>query len=57
MTNELKAIIADDMNKAYTGQDDITLSQALARLAAEMYDPYMKFDNEKGTYSEPNANQ
>lgn len=57
MTNELKAIITDDMNKAYTGQDDITLSQALARLAAEMYDPYMKFDNEKGTYSETNANQ
>lgn len=56
MTNTAKQI-AKDLNKAYTGKDDITLSQALARIAAEMYDPYNKFDNETGVYVETNSHQ
>jgi hypothetical protein len=57
MTKELTSMIEEDMNNAYTGQADITFSQALARIAAEMYDPYNKFDNETGVYVETNSHQ
>lgn len=57
MTKELTSMIEEDMNNAYTGQADITFSQALARIAAEMYDPYNKFDNETGVYVETNNHQ
>lgn len=57
MTKTLTKMIEADMNNAYTGKDDITFSQALARIAAEMYDPYNKFDNETGVYVETNSHQ
>lgn len=57
MTKELTSMIEEDMNNAYTGQADITFSQALARIAAEMYDPYNKFDNDTGVYFETNSHQ
>ena len=57
MTKTLIKMIEADMNNAYTGKDDITFSQALARIAAEMYDPYNKFDNETGVYVETNSHQ
>lgn len=57
MTKELTSMIEEDMNNAYTGQADITFSQALARIAAEMYDPYNKFDNDTGVYVETNSHQ
>ncbi len=57
MTKELTNMIEEDMNNAYTGKTDITFSQALARIAAEMYDPYNKFDNETGVYVETNSHQ
>jgi len=57
MTKELTSMIEEDMNNAYTGQADITFSQALARIAAEMYEPYNKFDNETGVYVETNSHQ
>tara|TARA_R110002020_G_scaffold89172_4_gene218377 strand:+ start:328 stop:999 length:672 start_codon:yes stop_codon:yes gene_type:complete len=54
MTKQLRKMITDDINKAYTGESEVTLSQALARLCAEFYDPHMKFDNDKGVYEEVN---
>ncbi len=51
MTN----LINIDITKAYNGEDNITLTQALARIAAEFYDPQMVLDRDSGTYSERNA--
>ena len=51
MTN----LINIDITKAYNGEDNITLTQALARIAAEFYDPQMVMDRDSGTYSERNA--
>lgn len=48
-------LINIDITKAYNGEDNITLTQALARIAAEFYDPQMVMDRDSGTYSERNA--
>lgn len=48
-------LINIDITKAYNGEDNITLTQALARIAAEFYDPQMVLDRDSGTYSERNA--
>lgn len=41
--------------KANTGESEVTLEQAVARICAELHDPYMAFDNDKGTYYEANS--
>ncbi len=51
MTN----LINIDLNTAYEGNDNITLTQALARIAAQFYDPNMVMDRDSGTYTERNA--
>jgi len=48
-------LINIDLNAAYNGEDNITLTQALARIAAEFYDPRMVMDRNSGTYTEVNA--
>jgi len=48
-------LINIDLNNSYTGKDDITLTQALCRIAAEFYDPSMVLDKDSGKYSERNA--
>lgn len=48
-------LINIDLNNSYTGKDDITLTQALCRVAAEFYDPSMVMDKDSGKYSERNA--
>lgn len=51
MTN----LINIDLTAAYNGEDNITLTQALARIAAEFYDPQMVMDRDSGTYTERNS--
>jgi hypothetical protein len=51
----MENLVNIDLNNAYTGKDDITLTQALARVAAEFYDPQMVMDHDKGTYYERNT--
>lgn len=48
-------LINIDLNAAYNGNDNITLTQALARIAAEFYDPRMVMDRDRGTYIEVNT--
>jgi hypothetical protein len=48
-------LINIDLNNSYTGKDDITLTQALCRIAAEFYDPSMVLDKDSGKYNERNA--
>lgn len=48
-------LINIDLNNAYNGNDNITLTQALARIAAEFYDPRMVMDRDRGTYVDVNA--
>lgn len=43
------------LDQANTGQSEVTLEQAVARICAELHDPYMAFDNDKGTYYETNS--
>lgn len=51
----MENLINIDLNNSYTGKDDITLTQALCRVAAEFYDPSMVMDKDSGKYSERNA--
>lgn len=51
----MENLVNIDVNKAYNGEDGITLTQALARIAAEFYDPSMVMDRDSGTYQERNA--
>lgn len=51
----MENLVNIDVNKAYNGEDGITLTQALARIAAEFYDPNMVMDRDSGTYQERNA--
>lgn len=50
-----------DLNSAYRGESyvdpdqGITLVQAIARIAAEFYDPHQRYDRESGQYVESNA--
>jgi len=48
-------LINIDLKNSYNGDDSITLTQALCRIAAEFYDPSMVMDKDSGTYSERNA--
>lgn len=48
-------LINIDLTAAYNGEDKVTLTQALARIAAEFYDPQMVMDRDSGTYSERNS--
>ena len=57
MDKKLAKMIDSDLQAAYTGKDNVTLSQAIARLCAEFYDPKMVFDNDKGTYVEENVHK
>lgn len=45
----------DDLNAAYNGEVQISLSQAVARLAAEFYDPMIRNDRDTGQPVEVNA--
>jgi len=45
------------LKEANTGASEVTLEQAVARICAELHDPYMKYDNDKGTYHEANSMQ
>lgn len=57
MDKKLAKMINSDLKAAYTGEDNVTLSQAIARLCAEFYDPRMVFDNDKGSYTEENIHK
>jgi hypothetical protein len=52
---KMENLVNIDVKKAYTGEDGITLTQALARIAAEFYDPSMVMDRDSGTYQERNS--
>tara|TARA_R100000231_G_C5301395_1_gene157655 strand:- start:213 stop:905 length:693 start_codon:yes stop_codon:yes gene_type:complete len=51
---ELNEMINTDLQAAYTGEAQITLTQALARICAEFYDSRLRYDRESGTYKEVN---
>ena len=51
---ELNEMINTDLQAAYTGETQITLTQALATICAELYDVRLKYDPESGTYKDHN---
>lgn len=48
-------IIVQELNAAYTEETEITLTQAIARIAAEFYDPYQRYDQQSGSYVDANS--
>ena len=50
MTN----LIEQDLNAAYNGEVEITLTQALSRIAAEFYDPAQRYNQQTGRYDDVN---
>ena len=57
MDKNQSEIINSYLEDAYKGADNVSLSAALARLCAEMYDPYMKLNQDTGAYEEVNSHQ
>lgn len=51
---ELHEMINTELQAAYTGESNVTLTQALARICAELYDVRLKYDRESGQYKEHN---
>ena len=51
----MENLINIDLNIAYEGNDNVTLTQAVARIAAQFYDPSMTMDRDSGTYIERNT--
>lgn len=50
MTN----LIEQDLNAAYNGEVEITLTQAISRIAAEFYDPSQRYNQQTGSYDDVN---
>lgn len=50
MTN----LIQDELNNVITGETEVTLTQALARIAVQFHDPAMRLDQNTGAYNEVN---
>jgi hypothetical protein len=57
MDKKQAKLINSTLKSAYSGEDNVALSAAIARLCAEMYDPYMKLNPETGAYEEVNSHQ
>lgn len=51
----MENLINIDVTAAYNGDTDITLAQAIARIAAEFYDPQMMMNQHSGAYEERNT--
>ena len=51
---ELNEMINTDLQAAYTGETQITLTHALATICAEFYDSRLRYDRESGTYKDVN---
>ena len=52
--NTMTNLIQDDLNNVITGETEVTLIQALARIAAQFHDPAMRQDRDTGAYNEVN---
>ena len=57
MDKKQAKLINSTLQSAYTGEDNVALSAAIARLCAEMYDPRMKLNQDTGAYEEVNSHQ
>ena len=51
---EFNEMVNDELQKVYTGETQITLTQALATICGELYDSRLRYDRESGTYKEVN---
>lgn len=57
MDKKQAKLINSTLQSAYTGEDNVALSAAIARLCAEMYDPRMKLNQDTGAYEEVNSHE
>ena len=57
MKKQQAKLINTTLQAAYTGEDNVALSAAIARLCAEMYDPHMRMNKDSGAYEEVNDHE